>query len=89
VLLDGGCVGGRLGGPSSSAPDRPVKVNGQDIQNQNLKSYFPRLYFNVDSNIILPLKNTYFWIYSKAALHISSTKKAIPELYMMYDVFTI
>ncbi|KAG1933921.1 intraflagellar transport-associated protein [Pimephales promelas] len=27
VLLDGGCVGGRLGGPSSSAPDRPVKFD--------------------------------------------------------------
>lgn len=27
MLLDGGCVGGRLGGPSNSVPDRPVKVN--------------------------------------------------------------
>ncbi|XP_067292050.1 intraflagellar transport-associated protein [Pseudorasbora parva] len=27
VLLDAGCVGGRLGGPSSSAPDRPVKFD--------------------------------------------------------------
>uniref|UniRef100_A0A8C1ARU4 Intraflagellar transport associated protein n=1 Tax=Cyprinus carpio carpio TaxID=630221 RepID=A0A8C1ARU4_CYPCA len=27
VLLDGGCVGGRLGGPSNSVPDRPVKFD--------------------------------------------------------------
>ncbi|XP_048014537.1 intraflagellar transport-associated protein isoform X2 [Megalobrama amblycephala] len=27
VLLDGGCVGGRLGGPSSIAPDGPVKFD--------------------------------------------------------------
>uniref|UniRef100_A0A9J8DLA5 Intraflagellar transport associated protein n=4 Tax=Cyprinus carpio TaxID=7962 RepID=A0A9J8DLA5_CYPCA len=27
VMLDGGCVGGRLSGPSSSAPDRPVKFD--------------------------------------------------------------
>lgn len=60
MLLDGGCVGGRLGGPSSSAPDRPVKVNGQDIQNQNLISYLPGQDFKVESNIILPLKKTYF-----------------------------
>ncbi|XP_016322247.1 uncharacterized protein C11orf74 homolog isoform X3 [Sinocyclocheilus anshuiensis] len=27
VLLDGGCVGGRLGGPSNSVPDRLVKFD--------------------------------------------------------------
>ncbi|XP_058624110.1 intraflagellar transport-associated protein isoform X2 [Onychostoma macrolepis] len=27
VLLDGGCVGGRLGGPSKFVPDRPVKFD--------------------------------------------------------------
>ncbi|XP_016105232.1 uncharacterized protein C11orf74 homolog [Sinocyclocheilus grahami] len=27
VMLDGGCVGGRLSGPSRSAPDRPVKAH--------------------------------------------------------------
>ncbi|RXN37356.1 C11orf74-like protein [Labeo rohita] len=27
VMLDGGCVGGRLGGTSGSAPDRPVKFD--------------------------------------------------------------
>ncbi|XP_052452812.1 intraflagellar transport-associated protein [Carassius gibelio] len=40
VLLDGGCVAGRLGGPSNSVPDRPVKFDNYlgDSEDEEEKS---------------------------------------------------